>query len=353
MLILLLATLPTTIELFIWVIGLYLAKKNTLKNRSEFPLAIVVPAYNEEKGILETLTSLKKLDRPIFVIADHCTDKTVEISLKAGVSVIERNEGLAGKPYAVEYAFAQLRHLKFTHFLIIDADSVVSPNLVEEIEKGFSAGYDFVQVHYTTIRSDPLSRLYYLKLESINHARPLAKQGLQLRPGCFGNGFAISDEALKGIRLKGLVEDQGLYYDLALKNKKALFLDHASVLSVAPPNIQAHITQNKRWEGGRIELLKEYFIPLLKKGLWESALTLLTLPVLYYFISLIVLLFFFPTYALISLTFLSIHYLQTFILAKGTWEDLLSIFQLPKLIWIKALSFSRMWSRSSWTRTPR
>ncbi len=353
MLLLLLATLPTTIEVFIWVIGTVFYRRVKPGPSKQHNLVILVPAYNEEKVILKCLNSLKALGKPIFVVADHCTDKTVELSIQQGASVIERKDGIPGKPYALEFAFDILKEMKFTHFLIIDADSTVSSNMAAVVEAFFSQGYDFIQTHYSTARDDFLSRIYYLKLESINHVRPLAKQALGLRPGCFGNGFAISDRGLKNITLKGLVEDQGLFFDLALQNKKVVFTDQANVLAFAPPNIEAHVSQTKRWEGGRIDLLKEYFIPLLKGGHFEVALSLLMLPVLYYVLALAILYFFYPAYSLIALIFLFIHYIQTFIIAKGDVKDLLSLVMIPQLIWIKVLSFSRLWTRSSWTRTPR
>ena len=52
-------------------------------------IGIIVPAYNEEKNIGETIKRLKKtLEAKIIVIDDCSTDKTGEIARKLGTIVI-------------------------------------------------------------------------------------------------------------------------------------------------------------------------------------------------------------------------------------------------------------------------
>lgn len=83
----------------------------------------IVPAYNEEKTILRTIDSIKKIKYDIeIVIADDCsTDKTFEIAKKSGVSVLKLDRN-SGKGTAVNKAIETLRNRNFDILLLVDAD---------------------------------------------------------------------------------------------------------------------------------------------------------------------------------------------------------------------------------------
>src|SRR4051794_19373730 len=86
--------------------------------------AIIVPAHNEELLISKTCENLLNIDYPssrqeIYVIADNCTDKTVEICSALPVTVMSRrDEKNAGKGYALKWAFEQVDIEKFDAVLI-------------------------------------------------------------------------------------------------------------------------------------------------------------------------------------------------------------------------------------------
>jgi glycosyltransferase involved in cell wall biosynthesis len=89
-------------------------------------LAILIPAYNEEKTIGQVLTSIprrfpKVNQVEIVVISDGSTDKTVEIAQKAGVTLIEHNlnRGLGG---ALGTGFEYVRQNYFDVVVTFDAD---------------------------------------------------------------------------------------------------------------------------------------------------------------------------------------------------------------------------------------
>ncbi|MFN4173489.1 MAG: glycosyltransferase family 2 protein [Parachlamydiaceae bacterium] len=354
MLILLLITIPTTIELMIWIIGYFFYKQKPFVKNGSINLAILVPAHNEEKGLCATLDSLKAFNHPIILIADNCTDKTVDIGLKSGVSVIERNDPRFGKPFALQFAFEHLEKMPYTHYLIIDADCTASSNLVEEVKSLFHQGYEFVQVRYTFERNTPFSRLYYLKLESVNHMRPLARMALNLYPGCLGSGFALTKESVKKIGIKeSLAEDQALFYDLCLNEISQVFTDKASVTAKAPPDKKAFNIQNQRWDKGRFQLIQDYFVSLIKAKKIELACNLLVLPLSYYLLLLILVLISYPLYSLIGFILVLIHYTQTFFLSNGTKEDLYALRLIPELIFMKIAAIPNLLRTTKWKKTPR
>ncbi len=89
-------------------------------------LAIVIPAYNEEKTLGKVLNSLprrlpgiKKIE--VIVVSDGSIDRTSEIALKANTVLIEHdlNRGLGG---ALGTGFAYAKKEKFDALLTFDAD---------------------------------------------------------------------------------------------------------------------------------------------------------------------------------------------------------------------------------------
>lgn len=94
-------------------------------------LAILVPAYNEEKTIGKVLESIprrypKIAQTDIVVISDGSTDKTAEIAEKAGVTLIthDLNRGLGG---ALGTGFEYARQGNFDVVLTFDADGQHHP----------------------------------------------------------------------------------------------------------------------------------------------------------------------------------------------------------------------------------
>lgn len=95
-------------------------------------LAIIIPAYNEEKTIGEVLKSIPrrffKISKvEIVVVSDGSSDQTVEIAKKARVKVIEHdlNRGLGG---ALGTGFAYAKRENFDCLLTFDSDGQHDPN---------------------------------------------------------------------------------------------------------------------------------------------------------------------------------------------------------------------------------
>ena len=71
-----------------------ITKKRQKKSPKNNKFAVLIMACNEEKVISYSIDSLKKMNYPkdyfsIYVVADHCTDKTVQIARSMKVEVME------------------------------------------------------------------------------------------------------------------------------------------------------------------------------------------------------------------------------------------------------------------------
>src|ERR1044071_2181040 len=97
---------------------------------------VVIPAHNEALVLEPVLRRLQALNYPqtqveIVVVADNCTDATAEIARGCGVRVIERTSAAErGKGHALAYAFETLRAESFDAYVVLDADTLVEPDLL-------------------------------------------------------------------------------------------------------------------------------------------------------------------------------------------------------------------------------
>jgi glycosyltransferase involved in cell wall biosynthesis len=98
-------------------------------------VSVVIPAYNEEKYIKKSLTSVmnQKVEADeIIVVNNNSRDKTEEIALRMGAKVVR--EPKQGMISARNRGFDSA---KYEIIARIDADVVVPTNWIEQIKKSF------------------------------------------------------------------------------------------------------------------------------------------------------------------------------------------------------------------------
>jgi glycosyltransferase involved in cell wall biosynthesis len=101
----------------------------------------LVPAYNEEKTILEVISRLKRIGLRSIVIDDSSTDRTALLAKKAGVTVLkhEKNKG-KGEAIKTGINFLMKKYPKVKHVVVVDADMQYLPdeavNLLKPIKEG-------------------------------------------------------------------------------------------------------------------------------------------------------------------------------------------------------------------------
>lgn len=292
------ATAPAAIELLLVTTGaLRKPKPAAVVSLDGFRLAVIVPAHNEEVLIGRCVESLLAsaaagVACEVIVVADNCTDSTAERAQAAGARVLVRTDAvLRGKGYALRYAIDRLMAESFDGFLIVDADSIISPNLAPEIACRLKGGADAVQARYRV--TQPLDtkrkRLMDVALLAFNVLRPRGRAGWGLSAGILGNGFALSRRTLAEVPYSAdsIVEDLEYHLLLVEAHKRVEFADLATVYGDMPNDAAAQKSQRARWEGGRARVARAWIPKLmarLLKGnlaaaepLWE----LLTLPLAY------------------------------------------------------------------------
>lgn len=96
-------------------------------------ISVVIPAYNEEKYLPQTLDSIQKLDRKpdeIIVVNASSTDKTQDVALRSGAKVITVKKGTIGFSRQMGLKAAKGDIVAFT-----DADVILPPDWLSRIEE--------------------------------------------------------------------------------------------------------------------------------------------------------------------------------------------------------------------------
>lgn len=288
---LLLATAPLTLELLTLSLAAAFPPRNSRRRTpSVFRLAVIVPAHNEEKLIgtcVRSLLANRETPVEVFVVAHNCTDRTAELAVEAGARALPLN-GPGGKGLALDHGFNHALSLGADAVLVIDADSIVSKNLLAEVAASIRAGAEAVQTRYQVANVDTnfRTRLAALALLGMNVLRPRGRSRLGLSCGIFGNGFALSARTLARVpyTANSLVEDLEYHLRLIDAGITVEFLDHATVFGEMPEKSAAAATQRARWEGGRKLMRRQWTLPLLKSVLrghprmFEPLLDLLAQP---------------------------------------------------------------------------
>jgi cellulose synthase/poly-beta-1,6-N-acetylglucosamine synthase-like glycosyltransferase len=240
---------------------------------SAFTLVIVVPAHNEELLVGRTVASLRAsagaADK-IFLVAHNCTDSTAARAAAAGATVLEYNDPDAkGKGFALRYGFTQALAAGADAVMVVDADSVVSPNTVSEVRDAFEAGARVIQCRYAMESASDRSstRLAALAIRGFNVIRPLGRERLGLSCGILGNGFAIARTVLETIPYDAfsVVEDLEYHLHLVIAGERVRYLDRARISADFPESRAGEAVQRSRWEGGRLLTARRWALPLAGK----------------------------------------------------------------------------------------
>ena len=263
------------------LIGLWKEKKEG--KREEVPLhrfAAVISARNESAVIGQLIASLKQQRYPqelfdIYVVADNCTDDTAEVSRKAGAKVFERfDHVLIGKGYALDWFFHQLHQQgmdnEYEGFMVFDADNIVDPNFVPEMNRTYSTGhYDAITSYRNSKNFDSnwisagYSLWYLRESRFLNYPRQLQKTNCAIS----GTGFLVSSEIIRenhGWPFHLLTEDIQFSADCASRGRRIGYCDKAMVYDEQPTSFKQSWNQRLRWSKGFYQVDAHYTGSLLR-----------------------------------------------------------------------------------------
>lgn len=270
----------------------YIAVPFVMRDRPHKParpnrIAALISARNEECVLPLLLESLNKqtYDRSlftVFVIADNCTDGTAKVARECGAVVYERfNKELVGKGYALDMLYSNIvRDYGDTHFdayVVFDADNVLDPHYLEEMNKTFSDGYEVVTSYRNSknFGDNWISAGYALwflrESEYLNHARMLLNTSCAVS----GTGFMFSSKVIRetgGWKFFLLTEDIEFTVYNVVNGRKIGYSRYAELYDEQPVTFSQSWRQRLRWAKGYIQVWGKFGGSLIK-NLFSSKFT--------------------------------------------------------------------------------
>ena len=112
--------------------------------------SIIIAARNEENVIGNLIDSLKSQNYPkdkfnINVIVNNSTDNTYEVSKKHGANTIMCEVPVKSKGEVLHYIFNKFKDKDDDAYVIFDADNIVHPDFLKEMNRSLNMGYKVAQ----------------------------------------------------------------------------------------------------------------------------------------------------------------------------------------------------------------
>ena len=252
---------------------------------------MLIPAHNEQASITATLMSLRLQTRApdqVVVIADNCTDRTLQKAQEAGVATFttvgnkDKKAGALNQALAVWLGALDDRDL----VLVMDADTALDALFVETAERYAEAGYAAVGGTFTGREGGGLVGMLQ-RNEYARYARDVTRRhgkALVLT----GTATMLTVEALRDVvaaRAAGRLAGQAAVYDtrvLTEDNELTLALLHLDWPIIAPAGCAMTTEvmtswgdlyrQRLRWKRGAIENLFDYGLNRITVRYWARQL---------------------------------------------------------------------------------
>ena len=280
----------TTVCYFYQIVYLILPlfkKQRPLESKERRRYAILIAARNEEAVLPYLLESIRQQDYPAellttFVVADNCTDQTAEVACSGGARVFCRfNKKEIGKGYALNFLLQQIDSNEgldiYDAFLIFDADNLLMPDYVTQINKVCCNGYDAFCGYRNSknFGANWISQGYALWY--LHDSCHLNQSRMLLGTTCAvnGTGFGFTRQLLGrmgGWNFFTLTEDIEFSTWCATQGIRIGYCRDAMVFDEQPENFIQSWRQRTRWTQGGIQVSFRY-APDLLKGLFRGSRT--------------------------------------------------------------------------------
>lgn len=246
------------------VVGAWLRRLKPHSSDNPLSFVVIIPAHNEEQGIGQTVTQLRRVEYPpekvrIIVIADNCTDATAERAEQAGAIVMRRSDSVnRGKGQALDWILREHKQLIGSADLVafIDADMNVDAGFFAAMAAAFSEP-DVRVAQGRYIVANParsaLSAIGFTSFCYVNHVRPAGRCFWGGTADLKGSGMVFRTEFLlpRGWGAHSIAEDVQLGKELMLEGIRVMYVPAALVTSDIPATLSQVAVQQSRWEGGK------------------------------------------------------------------------------------------------------
>lgn len=225
-------------------------------------VAVVVPAFNEEKVIVQTIASLLACDCPrpfeIIVVDDGSADATCRVASEAfadhpRVRVFAKPNG--GKPAALNFGIAKTQA---EIVVALDADTVFSHDTISKLIRHFADPRVGAVAGNAKVgnRVNLLTRwqaLEYITSQNLDRRAFSFLNCITVVPGAVGAWRRELIERAGGFDDSTLAEDADLTMRIRKLGYAIVYEDEAVALTEAPDTVGGFVRQRYRWMFGTMQ----------------------------------------------------------------------------------------------------
>lgn len=250
------------IYFFVFSIGYRIPKTQIFKPSSvQHRFLVIFPAYKEDAVIVDSIKSFSKQDYPdelyeIVVVADSMETATNDALRQLGAMVLIPTYENRSKAAALNLAITATQDQEFDAVIILDADNLVFPDFLVQVNQVFSSGCKAVQAHRIA-KNDNTDTAYLDGIsEEINNS--IFRKGhvnLGLPAALTGSGMLFEINWFKQVmpKISSMGEDKELEYHLLLDGIFTTYLENVYVLDEKVQNRKDLSNQRKRWIAAQID----------------------------------------------------------------------------------------------------
>lgn len=276
------ATYPIIMSI-LWISGSFFSKildYYTVKKLKEYPaISILLPCYNEEKTIEDTVDGLMQIDYPkytLYMINDKSTDNTLEKMNYLIKKYPDKNLKIVdmpkngGKARGLNYA---LQFVEDDYVMVVDSDSYIEKGAVKSLLDKLMVSDDIAAVTGAPIirnRTTLLGRLQTLEyagiISHIKRAQAFYFHKIMTISGVLVVYRKSALEKIGGFNPNAMTEDINATWSFYRKGMRVEYQPNAHCYILAPESVKGLVKQRSRWAIGGLETLCENI-----KGLFNGS----------------------------------------------------------------------------------
>ena len=223
---------------------------------------ILYPAYKEDAVIQHSVRQFLEQNYPkdlfqVAVISDHMKDETNQQLSQLPITLHILTFDKSSKARALQYAM-QHTEKSYDYVVILDADNVVLPDFLEQLNASCQKGYQAIQCHRCAKNSDNNIAVLDGASEEINNTIfRKAHNTVGLSSALIGSGMCFAFEWFKHHvdLLNSAVEDRELESHLLQEKVYIKFEENIHVFDEKVSNRDNFERQRLRWLNGQLQTL--------------------------------------------------------------------------------------------------
>jgi cellulose synthase/poly-beta-1,6-N-acetylglucosamine synthase-like glycosyltransferase/spore germination protein YaaH/peptidoglycan/xylan/chitin deacetylase (PgdA/CDA1 family) len=241
-------------------------------------VAILIPAYNEEKVIERTIQGALDCDYPnmcVIVIDDGSKDRTLEIARRtfapevADGRVLILTKPNGGKAEALNYGLEHIGDAEL--FVGIDADTIIAPDAIARMGPHFlnpkvAAVAGNAKVGNRVNLWTRWQALEYITSQNFERRALNTMGAVSVVPGAIGAWRVSAVREAGGYHIDTVAEDADLTMALLRNGYRVEYEDLALAFTEAPTSANALMRQRFRWSFGILQAVFKHKDVFARKG---------------------------------------------------------------------------------------